>query len=137
MSTINSRPLIMKSKLPLSTWRHAILHATILVRIRPTSYNTYSPIQLAFGVISNIFHLKIFGCAVYVPIALPQRIKLGSQRKLWYVRYKLPSIIKYVEPLTSDLFTIRFTDCYFDKSYLSTLGEEKDQLKKKITWKYH
>jgi hypothetical protein len=31
-------PLLMKSKLPVSAWGHAILHAASLVRIRPTSY---------------------------------------------------------------------------------------------------
>jgi hypothetical protein len=66
-----ARPLLMKSKLPISAWGHAILHATSLVRIRPTSYQKYSPLQLAFGQPPNIFHFRIFCCAVYVPIAPP------------------------------------------------------------------
>ena len=92
-----ARPLLMRSKLPTSAWGHAILHATTLVRIRPTSYHTYSPLQLAFGYESNIPHLRIFGCAVYVPIAPPQRSKLGPQRRLGiYIGYESPSIIKYI-----------------------------------------
>jgi transposase InsO family protein len=66
-----ARPLLMKSKLPVYAWGHAILHAASLVRIRPTSYQKYSPLQLTFGQPPNIFHFRIFGCAVYVPIAPP------------------------------------------------------------------
>nr|AQY61295.1 Pol [Coffea arabica] len=131
-----ARPLLMRSKLPSSAWGHAILHAATLVRISPTSYHTYSPLQLTFGYEPNISHLRIFGCAVYVPIAPPQRRKLGLQRRLGiYVGYESPSIIKYMEPLTGDLFTARFADCHFDESHFSTLGGDKNQPKKEITWK--
>ncbi|KAK4394137.1 hypothetical protein Sango_1884500 [Sesamum angolense] len=54
----------------------------------------------------NISHLKVFGCAVYVPIPLPQRTKMGPQRRLGiYVGFESPSIIKYLEPMTGDQFT--------------------------------
>jgi hypothetical protein len=33
-----ARPLLMKSKLPVFTWGHAILHDALLVRIKSTSY---------------------------------------------------------------------------------------------------
>jgi transposase InsO family protein len=72
-----ARPLLMKTKLPISVWGHAILHAASLVRIRPTAYHKYSPLQLVFGQQPNIFHFRIFGCAVYVPISPPQRTKMG------------------------------------------------------------
>ena len=76
----------------------------------------------------NISHLKIFGCAVYVPIAPPQRSKMGPQRRLGiYVGYDSPSIIKYLEPSTGDLFKARFADCHFNESVFPTLGEEKKQ----------
>jgi hypothetical protein len=71
-----ARPLLMKSKLPVSAWGHAILHAASLVWIRPTSYQKYSSLQLAFGQLPNIFHFRIFCCAVYVPIAPPQCTKM-------------------------------------------------------------
>ena len=69
----------MKTKLPTSAWGHAIMHAATLVRIRPTTYHEYSHSQLVLGKQPNISHLRIFGCAVYVPIAPTQRTKMGLQ----------------------------------------------------------
>ena len=76
------RPLIMRTKLSISIWDHVILHAAALIRIRPSAYHEYSPLQLAFGQELNIFHLRIFNCAVYVLIAPPQRIKMDPQKRL-------------------------------------------------------
>ena len=56
---------------------HAILHAATLIRLRPSGSQTFSPMQLAMGTQPNISHLRTFGCAVYVPIAPPQRTKMG------------------------------------------------------------
>ena len=123
-----ARPLLMKTKLPTSVWGHAILHAASLIRIRPTAYHQFSPLQLVFGQQPNINHLKIFGCAVYVPIAPPQRSKMGPQRRLGiYVGFDSPSIIRYLEPLTGDLFKARFNDCHFNESVFPPLGGEKSQ----------
>ena len=69
------RPLIMRIKLTISVLGHGVLHAAVLIRIRPSAHHEYSPLQLVFGQEPNISHLRIFGCAVYVPIAPPQRIK--------------------------------------------------------------
>ena len=44
-----AQPLLMRAKLPLSVWSHAILHATSLICIRSTCYHKYSSIQLAYG----------------------------------------------------------------------------------------
>ena len=74
-----ARPLLMKTKLPISTWGHAIMHAAALVRIQPTTYHEYSLSQLVLGKQPNISHLRIFGCAVYVPITPTQRTKMGPQ----------------------------------------------------------
>ena len=83
----------MKSEFPTTVWGHAILHATSLVRLRPSHYNKYSPSQLVFGHEPNIAHLGIFGCVVYVPVAPPQRTKMGPQRRLGiYVGFDSPSI---------------------------------------------
>ena len=132
-----ARPILMRTKLPISAWGHAIMHAAALVRIRPTSYQKYSPSQLVFGQEPNITHLRIFGCAVYVPIAPPQRTKMGPQRRLGiYVGFESPSIIKYLEPLTGDIFTARFADCQFDESIFPELGGEK-QLKRKIEFSWN
>jgi len=88
-----ARPLLMRSKLPISTWGHAILHAATLIHIRPKSYHNSSPLKLVSGQEPNISHLRIFGCAVYVPISPPQRTKMVPQRRLGiYVGYESPSI---------------------------------------------
>ena len=90
-----------------------------------------------FGHQPNISHLRVFGCAVYVPIAPPQRTKMGPQRRLGiYVGFDSPSIIRYLEPLTGDMFTARFADCHFDETVFPSLGGRKDRSRrtKKLTW---
>ncbi|CAL9234581.1 unnamed protein product, partial [Arabidopsis halleri] len=72
----------MRSELPVAAWGHAVLHASELIRIRPSSEHKYSPSQLLTGHEPDISHLKIFGCAVYVPIAPPHRTKMGPQRRM-------------------------------------------------------
>ena len=116
----------MKSKLPVSTWGHAILHAVSLVRFRPTAYHKFSPLQLVLGQQPNIFHLATFGCTVYVPIAPPQCTKMGPQRRFEiYTVFNSPSIIRYLEPLTGDIFKARFKDCHFNETIFPPLEGEK------------
>ena len=99
----------MRTKLPISIYGHAILHDTALIHIRPSAYYEYSLLQLAFGQEPNIFHLRIFGCAIYVPIASPKHTKMGPQIRLRiYVGYESPSIIRYLEYKTGDIFTTLF-----------------------------
>ena len=99
------------------------MHAASLIRIRPTSYHEYSPSQLVLGTQPNISHLRIFDCAVYVPIAPTQRTKMGPQRRIGiYVGLDSPSIIKYLEPMTGDVFRARFADCHFNETMFSQLG---------------
>ena len=127
----------MKTKLPASSWGHAVMHAASLIRIRLTSYHEYSPSQLVLGKQPNISHLRVFGCAVYVPIAPPQRTKMGPQRRLGiYVCFDSPSIIRYLESLTGDVFRARFADCHFNETVFSPLGAEKLILEEQgeITW---
>ena len=40
-----ARPLLLKTKLPLSTWGHAIIHVAHLIRLRPTANHDLSPLQ--------------------------------------------------------------------------------------------
>ena len=71
----------------------------------------------------DISHLRIFRCAVYVSITPPLRTKMGPQRQLGiYVGYQHPTIVRYLEHLTGDLFTARFVNCRFDKTFFSPLG---------------
>ena len=121
-----ARPLLLKTKLPLSAWGHAIIHAVNLIRLRPTTNHVLSPLQLAKGYQPNISHLRVFGCTVYVPIAPTHRPKLGPQRRLGiYVGFQSASIINYIEPLTGEVFTARFADCHFDENIFPPLGEDK------------
>jgi len=70
-----------------------------------------------------------------VPIAPPQRTKMDAQRRLGiYVGYESPSIIRYLEPKTGDIFTARFVDCHFNEAIFPALGGKKKQLEKEITW---
>jgi hypothetical protein len=129
-----ARPLLIKYNLPSSAWGHTILHAAALIRLRPTASHKFSPLQLVSGREPNLSYLKIFDCAVYVPISPPQRTKMGPQRRLEiYIGFHSPSIIKYLEPLTGDVSTARFADCQFDKIIFPILGGEKEKLKKQVT----
>jgi len=46
------------------------------------------------------------------------------------------SIIRYLEPLTDDIFKARFEDCHFDENIFPSLGKEKllPKPRQKITW---
>ena len=60
---------------------------------------------------------------------------MGIQRRLGiYVGFDSPSIIKYLEPLTGDVFTARSVDCYFNETNFPTLGGGIKELEKEITW---
>ncbi|KAI3791818.1 hypothetical protein L2E82_05681 [Cichorium intybus] len=125
----------MRTKLPVSIWGHAILHAASLIRLRPSAYHTHSPFQLVSGKEPDISHLKIFGSAVYVPIAPPQRTKMGPQRRLGiYVGFETNSIIRYLEPLTGDMFTARLADCHFNEENFPMLGGEMKTQEQNVSW---
>ena len=121
-----SRPLLLNTKLPLSAWGHAIIHAANLIRLCPTVNQDLSPLQLVLGYQPNISHLRVFGCAVYVPLAPTHRTKLGPQRRLGiYVRFQSSSFINYIEPLIGEVFTTRFADYHFNEDVVQPLGGEK------------
>ncbi|XP_074355978.1 uncharacterized protein LOC141695644 [Apium graveolens] len=130
-------PLLLRAKLPISVWGHVILHAANIIRIRPSAYHKQSSQELVLGEVPNISHLKVFGCAVYVPISPPQRTKMGPQRRIGiYVGFDSPSIIRYLEPLTGDIFTARYVDSHFDESMFPKLGGDNDlhKLNSEISW---
>ena len=61
---------------------------------------------------------------MHVPVTPPKPTKMGSQRRLGiYVGFESPSIIRYFEPLTGDMFTARFADCRFDETVFQDYGE--------------
>jgi hypothetical protein len=55
---------------------------------------------------------------------------MAPHRKIGiYVGYQSLSIIKYLEPLTGDLFTARFADSIFNEEHFPTLGGELEYQK--------
>ena len=51
---------------------------------------------------------------------------MGPQHRLGiYVGFDSPSIIRYLEPLTGDVFTARFNGCHFDETIFPPLRGEK------------
>jgi hypothetical protein len=119
-----ARPLLQYCNLPTSCWGLGVLHAGDLIQLRPTAYHTTSPLQLVRGDPPSISHLQISDCAVYVPISPPKRTPMGPHSKMGiYVGYLSPSIIKFLEPLTGELFTARYADCIFNEEHFPTLGE--------------
>lgn len=82
---IITRTLLIRVKLPISAWGHAILHVVmlfymlwVLVRFRPTAYHQYSLTQLVLSQQLNISYLRIFCCVVYVLISPPHCTKMGK-----------------------------------------------------------
>jgi hypothetical protein len=52
---------------------------------------------------------------------------MGPHRRIGiYMRFQSPSILKYLEPLTDDLFMAQFTDCIFNEDhFLGLWGDNK------------
>ena len=79
------------------------VHATSVIRIMPTNYHKFSPIQLVCGQEPNISHLRTFGCVMCAIISPLHNIKMGPHRIMGiYVGYESPDIIKYLEPSIGD-----------------------------------
>jgi hypothetical protein len=109
-----ARTLLMQANFPASAWDHVVLHATALLQYRPSAFNDSSPHHLAFATRPNVSHVRVFGRQVLVPIWGPKQSKMGPQRQQGiYIGYDSPSIIRYMEPTTTDVFKARFVDCHF------------------------
>src|SRR5438128_4704280 len=80
-----ARPLLHNCNLPTTCWGHAVLHAADLIQLRPTAYHTAFPLQLVRGNQPNIFHLRKFECAAYVPISPPRRTSMGPIENWGYM----------------------------------------------------
>ena len=63
-----ARPLLLNTKLPLSAWGHAFIHAANLILLRPTANHDLSPLRLAKGYQPNISHLRIFVVLFMFPL---------------------------------------------------------------------
>ena len=87
----------MKTKLLVYAWGHAILHAALLVHIRPTTNHKHSPIQLVCGQQLKIFHLCLFGL-LYMFILHPYNalkwvFNVGLEFMLVLILYQLFDIL--------------------------------------------
>nr|GEY15353.1 hypothetical protein [Tanacetum cinerariifolium] len=99
-------PLIMRTKLPISMWEHAILHAALLIHMRPSVNHKHSPIQLASGKKPNISHLRIFGRAVvtksHIPAAnAPARVEIQNKQAGNNIAQESQKRLKRGRPISS------------------------------------
>jgi hypothetical protein len=117
-----TRPLLQACNLPTSCWGHEVLHAADIVQLS-NCISYHPPLQLVCGDQTSIFHLRKFGFAVYTSISSPKWTSMGPHRRMRiYMGFQSPSILKYLEPLTGDLFMTRFADCIFNEDYFLALG---------------
>ncbi len=95
-------------------WGHVVLHAASILKLRPTLLNTQTPHELLSGRPPDISHLRVFGCQVWIPLTDPNRHKMGAHRQEGiYVGFDSPSIVRYLEPTTTNLYKARFVNCRF------------------------
>lgn len=83
------------------------------------------PIIIDFVQQPNIFHVWIFGCVVYVPIAPPQLTKMTPKEGLGYLLVWISFTQKIFESYDWSFFKARFVDCHFYESVYPTLWGQK------------
>ncbi|KAJ9544551.1 LOW QUALITY PROTEIN: hypothetical protein OSB04_024258 [Centaurea solstitialis] len=111
-----ARPLIMRTKLPVSIWVHIIhipLYNLLLVK------NQIFPTLEFLDYTSLLHHHN----------AQKWVLKGG-----WEYMLDTSSIIRYLEPLTGDVFTARFADCHFNETMFPALGGEKKIKENDVSW---
>jgi hypothetical protein len=77
-----ARTMLLSSQLPSSCWGYAVLHATQILRLRPTSRETQSPYELVNALRPSVKNLKLFGTGVYVSVERTKGEKMSAFRKL-------------------------------------------------------
>lgn len=103
--------------------------STHLLIINIPCHSLYFVSNLAFP----IYALLVMLCISYIiPLA-----KMGRQLRLGiYIDFNSLSIIRYLEPLTSDLFTAHLADCHFDEIIFPSLKNEKSlEVRYEFSWK--
>ena len=131
-----ARPLLLQSNLPPECWGLAILHAKDLLQLRPIPSQGISPLQILTGVPPSVKHIRVFGCAVHVPIPAVDWIKIGPRRQLGiYVGFYSQSIIRYIDPTSGEQHKAPFRNCVFDERRFPSLGGGiKDREQTAIQW---
>lgn len=122
--------LLMRSKLLVFIWEHAIWKITTLICSRFTACNQCSSLQLVFEHPLNLTFMNIWVCriCIYYPYS---KNKIGLVSCSGIYDFDFPSIIKYLEQLTRDLFIVLFVDCQFDEIVYPLHEKEKIYLEKK------
>ena len=69
-----AKPLLVRTKLLVLAYGHAILHVEALVCIKLISYHKFFILHMAFSQQPNIYHFKIFESVIYVLISPPQLV---------------------------------------------------------------
>jgi hypothetical protein len=117
-----SRPLLIHAHLPSSFWSHVILHATALLRYRPTMLHEHSPLETLTSHPHSVADFRVFGCRVWVPVPEPKRKTIGIHRQEGiYVGFDFPSIIRWVSPKSGVLHKVRFQNCQFEEKIFPSL----------------
>ena len=75
-----ARPLILNSNLSFTIWRHAIMHATTLIQIRPSTYHSYSHYNLYVSM-SLIFLIWEFLVVLYMYLCTMSMCKNRSVKE--------------------------------------------------------
>ena len=109
-----ARPLLLHANLPSNMWGHVVLHATSLLKLRPTLLNIQIPQELLSGRPRDISHLHVFGCQVWVLLPDSRRHTIGAHRQHGvYVGFDSFSIIRYLNSTTGNLYKAIFANCRF------------------------
>jgi hypothetical protein len=130
-----ARPLLLHAKLPSHLWGHAVLHATALLRLRPTLLNVQTPYELVAGRPPDVSHMRTFGCQVWVPVTEPRRHTIGTHRQEGiYIGFYSTSIIRYLDPQTGNLLRARFANCRFIETTFPALRYKPNQANEPINF---
>ena len=122
------RPLLFHANLSPTLWGHAVLHAAVLLRLRPTLLHTQTPLELSSGRTPHIAHLRTFGCEVWVPVSDPKQNTMTPHRiRGIYLGYDSPSIIRYKLPRSDDIYKARFQNCKFIENKFPGSQTKTDQ----------
>jgi hypothetical protein len=79
-----ARPLLSNFNLPTSCWGHAVLHATDLIQIKPTTYGF--PVAISMLKSTRYFMSTKISCIVYIPISPSHRTSMapiGNWGYMW------------------------------------------------------
>ena len=80
-----ARPLLLRTKLSLSSWRHVILHTATLIRIRPTTNHDCSPLQLVLGSQPNVSHFSYFWLCHLCSHSSTSTFQVRTSTSTWYI----------------------------------------------------